>query len=90
MGTTNKVCEQSPQRSDQPARGAVAINYSSDQVLDEASRFVLLSTAGTLKVDMVDGTLGVSLILPANVWLPLQITKIYNSGSSNAVGFIYV
>jgi hypothetical protein len=71
----------------EPYVGAVAINYSSDQTVSGYARGLLISTAGTLKVDTARGDLGVSLILAVGVY-NIAITKIYNSGSSNAVGFI--
>lgn len=73
--------------SSDPAIGAVAINYGSDQTVAGRNRWILLSTAGTLKVDMPDGTTGVSLILAAGMW-KISVTKIYQSGSSSAVGFL--
>ncbi len=70
-----------------PAIGVTAIDYGSDQTITGNARGILLSTAGTLKVDTARGDLGVSLILPAG-YNPIRITKIYSSGSSAAVGFI--
>jgi hypothetical protein len=69
-----------------PAIGALAINFSSDQDIPGRARAILLSTAGTLNVVTARGD-NVSLILTAGLW-PISITKIYSSGSSSAVGFV--
>lgn len=79
-----------PLSPDAPAIGAKVINYSSDQDLsDRRVRGFYIGTAGTLKVDFVDGTTGVTLSnLAAGVVYPFCITKIYNSGSSSAAGVV--
>ena len=68
-----------------PYIGAVVINYGSDQEFSKPIRALLIGTAGTLKVDFADGTLGVSVPVPVGLH-ELAITKIYNSGSSTAAG----
>lgn len=70
-----------------PAIGAVAIDYSSaDQLIVGSNRWLHISTAGTLKVDMARGDT-VSLVLAVGVY-KYRITKIYQSGSSSAAGFV--
>lgn len=67
-----------------PYIGAVVINYSSDQTFAKPIRALLISTAGTLNVDMANGET-VALVLPVGLH-EIAVTKIYNSGSSSAVG----
>jgi hypothetical protein len=86
MGATNDKIERSPVRASDPVVGAVAINYSSDQTFAQNPRGLHISTAGTLKVDFLDGST-VSLVLAVGVY-PYAITKIYATGSSNAVGHV--
>lgn len=85
--------ERQPLSPEAPAIGCKAINYSSDQDLnDRRVRGLYISTAGTLKVDFVDGTTastGVTLSgLVAGAVYPFCITKIYTTGSSGAAGVV--
>jgi hypothetical protein len=76
------------QRSD-PAVGAVAINYGSgDQTLPTQSRAIYIGTAGTLKVDMADGSTVTFSNLAAGTIYPIAITKIYQTGSTTAAGLV--
>lgn len=79
--TTRGVVSQSD-----PAIGILAIDFSSDQTISGNARGLHISTAGTLNVIMADGSTG-ALVLAVGVY-PYRVTKILNSGSSNAVGFI--
>jgi hypothetical protein len=85
----NEIMERAPSRGDDPAWDVVAINYSSDQTFTQNPRAIYLSTAGTLKVDTVGGSSGISLALGVG-YHPIRITKIYSSGSSSAVGFVLI
>jgi hypothetical protein len=75
-----------------PAVGALAINYSIDQTFASQGRPVrgiYVAVTGTLKVDMADGTTGVSFAnLAAGVIYPIAITKIYSIGSSGVTGLV--
>lgn len=87
MGVTNKVFEQSRVRASDPVHGAVAIDYSSDdQTFTENPRGLLISTAGTLKMDFIDGST-VTMVLAVGIY-PFLITKIYKTGSSTAAGHV--
>jgi hypothetical protein len=87
MGVTNHKIESSPQRADDPYVGAVAIDYSGgDQTFTENPRGVLISTAGTLKMDFVNGTTA-TIVLAVGVYR-FSITKIYQSGSATAAGHV--
>lgn len=68
-----------------PYIGGVVINYTSDQTFTKPIRALLIGTAGTLKVDMADGTTGISLPVPVGLH-KIAIVKIYTSGSSTAAG----
>jgi len=73
--------------SSDPAIGAVVIDYgAADQIIAGSNRWLHISTAGTLKVDMANGTT-VSLVLAVGVY-KYRITKIYQSGSSTAAGHV--
>lgn len=80
--TTTGVINQSD-----PAIGAEVISYGSvDQSFTRKVRGLHISTAGTLKVTMADGTV-VSLVLAVGVY-PYCVTLIWNSGSSTAAGHV--
>lgn len=68
------------------AIGAVAISYGGgDQEFTRAVRGIYIGTAGNLKVDMADGTLGVTFSnLAAGSVYALKVTKIYQTGSTAA------
>jgi hypothetical protein len=87
MGATNLKLESSPQRASDPVVGAVAIDYSvGDQTFAQNPRGLLISTAGTLKVDFIDGSTA-TLALAVGVY-PFCITKIYQTGSTTAAGHV--
>jgi hypothetical protein len=70
-----------------PAMGGVVIDYSGgDQTVAGYNRWLLIGTAGTLKVDMADGST-VSLPLPVGMH-KIRVTKIYQTGSATAAGVI--
>lgn len=68
------------------AIGAIAIDYSgADQEFTRAVRGIYVGTAGNLKVDMADGTSGVTFSnLAAGSIYALKVTKIYQTGSTAA------
>lgn len=73
-----------PQTDMSPAENAVAIDYgSADQTLFAASRALLISTAGNLKVDMAGSGTGITLPVPVGL-IPVRISKIYQTGSTAA------
>ncbi len=80
-----------PTQQCDPAVGAVAISYGGgDQDLAAYNiRGIHCSTAGTIKVDMVDGTSGITFTLVAGGVYPYRITKIYQSGSTMAGVVVY-
>jgi hypothetical protein len=66
-----------------PARNAVAVDVSVvDQILATESRGIYVGTAGTLAVDMVGGGSAISFTCPAGILLPIQCSKILNTGTS--------
>ncbi len=70
-----------------PAIGAVAINYASgDQDIVGSNRWLHISTAGTLRVTMARGET-VDLVLAVGVY-KYRITKIFQTGSTTAAGFV--
>lgn len=71
-----------------PYIGCLLINYSSDQTFSGVARGIYLTTAGTLKVDFANGTTGTLSALVVGTVYPFAITKIYNSGSTTAAGYI--
>jgi hypothetical protein len=78
-----------PEDRSDPAIGVVLINYSSDQDLTGYPiRGFYLTTAGTLKVDMLDGSTATFSGLLAGTVYPFSITKIYSSGSTGAAGYV--
>lgn len=66
-----------------PIRSIVEVDVSASD--DEPSlkyRAVYVGTGGNLKIDTPDST-GVTLVaLAAGVWHPMEVTKIYNSGTT--------
>ncbi len=71
-----------------PAGGAVAISYGGgDQTITVPSRAVYVSTAGDLKVDMLDGTTVTFTGLLVGMIYPIRFTKIYQTGST-ATGLV--
>jgi len=72
-----------------PAENAVVIDYSGgDQALTNASRALIIGTAGNLKVDMVGTGSAITLPVPAGI-IPIRVKKIYQTGSSAAGVVIY-
>lgn len=73
------------------AVGAAAISYGGgDQEFTRAIRGVYIDTAGHLKVDMLDGTSGVTFSnLAAGAVYSIAITKIYQTGSTAAGLVLY-
>lgn len=72
--------------SNEAARGGIAINFSvSDQVFSKATRYLHVSTAGTLVVRFADDSADVTLVLAVGVY-PYAIAAIRNSGSASVVG----
>lgn len=70
-----------------PAIGGVVIDYSGgDQEFTRPVRGVYIGTAGTLKVDLVDGSTLTFSNLAAGQIYSLRITKIYQTGSATAAG----
>lgn len=77
------------ERKSDPAIGAVAISYGGgDQTITGFARGIYVDTAGSLKVDMADGTTVTFSNLAAGTIYPISITKIYQSGSSGVAGLI--
>ena len=67
-----------------PARSALAVDVSAaDQALDPDSRGIYVGGAGDLKVDMADSTTAVtfSAVLAGSI-LPIQVSNVYNSGTT--------
>ena len=70
-----------------PAVGGVAIDYAAaDQTFTRNVRALYIATAGTLKVDLADGSTVTFASLAAGTIYPLRVTKIYMTGSSSAAG----
>lgn len=81
-----------PLAPDEPAFGALPINYSGgDHDLSAVRvRGIYIGTAGNLKVDMPDGTTGVTFSnLAAGVIYPIKVTKVYQTGSTAAGLVLY-
>lgn len=70
--------------SSDPAGRAVVIDVSAvDQSLTSASRGLYVGGTGNVKVDMAGGDTGIIFqSVPAGAILPIQVTKIYTSGTS--------
>ena len=77
-----------PTLSNGPAIGCLLINYTSDQTWTGVARGIYLTTAGTLKVDFANGTTATLSALAAGTIYSLAITKIYQTGSATAAGYI--
>lgn len=81
-----------PLSPDEPAIGGVAINYSggNQDLSTVKARGVYIGTAGALKVDMADGSTGLTFSsMSAGQIYPLKITKIYQTGSTAAGVVLY-
>lgn len=81
--------QKSPEQQNDPPIGSYPINYSGgDQDINFPARGIYISTAGTLKMDFADGSTDTWANLVAGTMYPCAITKIYQTGSSNAAGNI--
>lgn len=70
-----------------PAVGGIAIDYAAaDQLFTRPVRALYIATAGTLKVDLVDGSTLTFASLAAGTIYPLRVVKIWMTGSSSAAG----
>lgn len=84
MAEQNPRIAGSKQTADDPYTGAVIIDYSGgDQTLSVYARGVFISTAGNLKVDMLDGQTVTFLSLPVGIHR-ICFRKIYQTGSAAA------
>lgn len=71
-------------------QGAIAIDYAGgDQAITVGTIGVYISSAGALKVDMVNGDTVTWTGLLAGVGYRMAITKIYQTGSSAAGLVLY-
>lgn len=70
--------------------GCVLINYGSgDQTFTSGvPRGIYLTTGGTLKVDFANGSTGTLTGLLAGTEYHFAITKIYQTGSATAAGYV--
>lgn len=64
-----------------PANGAFAIVPNDSADLAQNTTGIYSGTAGTIAVDMINGD-SVSFIVPAGVILPVQIRKVYATGTT--------
>lgn len=65
-----------------------AIDFSSvDQIPAYVTTAILVTTAGTLKVDMLGLGTGITIALAVG-WHHLRITKVYHTGSATLVGWL--
>ena len=81
------ILQRIPDAAAAAAIGAVTIDYSGGNQDLSAYRIrgIYIGTAGNLKVDMVDGTTGVTFSnLTAGVIYPLKVTMVYQTGSTAA------
>ena len=62
------------------ARGAVAVTLSDTTVINN-TRALYIGVGGTLKVSMVDGQDAVFVGVQAGTILPIQVTKVWTTGS---------
>ena len=67
-----------------PAVGAIPINYTTDQVLPTTGRAIYISTAGALSVQMQDNSLAVFSGLLAGQIYAIAVRTIFASGSTAA------
>lgn len=72
-----------------PAVGGVAFTGTADVTLDTYARGVYISTAGDLKVDLLDGSIVTFSNLLAGVVYPFAITKVYDTGTTAAGVALY-
>lgn len=82
------IRDYTPSQQSDPALGAILIDYSSDQTFTKRVRGIHINTAGTLAVEFQDGSTA-TLTLAAGLW-PYSITKILNSGSATAAGYVLI
>lgn len=71
-----------------PARNAASITPDNDTDLSNTTRGVYVGTSGDLKVDMANGDTVTFVDLAAGVVHPLQVKRIYATGTDadNIVG----
>ena len=65
-----------------PAFGAAAITPSNDTDLTYVTRGIYVGVAGTLKVDMEDGTTVSFVGLAAGMVHPLRVKRVYDTGTA--------
>lgn len=64
-------------------RNIVSITTNDSVNLTNATKAIYVPSTATLKVDTVGGQTGVTITgLAAGIWHPIQVTKIYATGSS--------
>lgn len=64
-----------------PANHAAAVTPSNTADLSDASRCLVIGTAGDLKVDMVSGLTVTMPSVPACI-LPVRVTRVYATGTT--------
>lgn len=64
------------------ARRAAAVTTSDSSIFEEPTRAVYIGGAGTLKVDMVSGGTVTFTGLLAGTLLPVQVVRIYATGTT--------
>ena len=69
------------------ARGAVVVTLSDSTVINN-TRALYIGTGGTLKVTMVDGQSVVFNNVPTGSILPIQVTKVWATGSVGVSGIL--
>lgn len=77
-----------PTQQNDPALGAIEIDYSSDQTFVRRVRGLHINTAGTLAVEFQDGSTA-TLTLAVGLW-PYSVTKIFSAGSVTAAGYALI
>jgi len=69
------------------ARGAVPVTLSDSTVINN-TRALYIGTGGTLKVTMVDGQNATFTNVPSGTILPIQVTKVWSTGSVTVAGIL--
>ena len=59
-----------------------AVNIPTDADTTGKWKALYAGTAGTVKVDTFGGDSGVTFIMVAGGYLPVKVTKVYNSGTA--------
>lgn len=70
---------------DSPARHAAAVTPHDSTNLGFTTRALYVNTAGTISVEMAGGESAVSFVVTAGSTVPIRVTRVNSTGTTDAV-----